>query len=114
MRYEVGITFLALILGYMAFSFVYASLSHNTWIGKGVTGAAKVFYAIPISRVFKSQNGVLYMATVKVMVASSIAAFSSVIFIPFCIVMAIFSMFGWGVSARLLKEELASLKASLV
>ena len=114
LRYEVGITFLALILGYMAFSFVYASLSHNTWIGKGVTGAAKVFYAIPISRVFKSQNGVLYMATVKVMVASSIAAFSSVIFIPFCIVMAIFSMFGWGVSARLLKEELASLKASLV
>ena len=114
LRYEVGLSFLALILGYLAFAFTHVALSNNTWIGKGIYNAAKYFYAVPIQKIFKSQNGVLYMGTVKVIVAFSLIVASSIVYVPFCLVMSLFSLFGWGVSARRLKEELVSLKATLM
>ena len=114
LRYEVGLSCLSLVLGYLAFAFTFAALSNNTWIGKGIYNAAKYFYAVPIARIFKSQNGVLYMGTVKVIVAFSLIIASSVVYVPFCLVMSLFALFGWGVSARRLKEELVSLKATLM
>ena len=114
LRYEVGLSFLALILGYLAFAFTHVALSNNTWIGKAISNAAKYFYAVPIQKIFKSQNGVLYMGTVKVIVAFSLVIASSIVYVPFCLVMSLFSLFGWGVSARRLKEELVSLRATLM
>jgi transcriptional regulator with XRE-family HTH domain len=113
LRYEVALTFAALLLGYLTFSFVYVALSNNTWIGRGISGAAKYFYAVPIKKIFKSENTVLYMGTVKVIVAGSFAAFVSIVFVPFCFVMSLFSAFGWGVARKRLKEELVKLQATL-
>lgn len=113
LRYEVAITIGAILLGYLAFSFVYVALSNNTWIGHGIKGAAKYLYAVPIKKVFKSENTVLYMGTVKVIVATSFAIMVSVIFLPFCLIMSLFSAFGWGVAMKRLKEELVRLQATL-
>ena len=113
LRYEVAITIGALLLGYLAFAFTYVALSNNTWIGHGISGAAKYFYAVPLKKVFKSENTVLYMATVKVIVAASFAAMVSVVYLPLCFVMSLFSAFGWGVAMKRLKEELVGLQAAL-
>ena len=54
------------------------------------------------------------MGTVKVMVAASLAVGASLIYVPFSLLMAFFSMFTWGISAKNLKEELNSLKANRI
>ena len=113
LRYEVALSIAALLLGYLVFSFVYVALSNNTWIGRGISAAAKSLYVYPIKKIFKSENTVLYMGTVKVIVAGSFAAFVSIIFIPYCIIMSLFAAFGWGVAMKRLKEELVSLQATL-
>ena len=113
MRYEVALSIAALLLGYLVFSFVYVALSNNTWIGRGISAAAKSLYVYPIKKIFKSENTVLYMGTVKVIVAGSFAAFVSIIFIPYCIIMSLFAAFDWGVAMKRLKEELVSLQATL-
>ena len=114
LRLKVGLSITALLLGYISFSFTFVTLAQNLWVGRGVYNAAKYLFAVPISRVFKSQNNVLFMGTVKVMVAASLAVGASLIYVPFSLLMAFFSMFTWGISAKNLKEELNSLKANRI
>lgn len=99
----------SILLGYYVFSFVFVTMSGNNFVGKGIRSMAKVLYVDSLSGVYKSNNSVLHMFSVKAMVGITIVLVCTIIFLPIALFFGIFAMFAWPHSANVLHKDIKRL-----
>ena len=103
----------SLAIGYYVFAFAFVTMSGNNWVGKGIRSSAKGLYVDSLGGVFKSENSVLHMFSVKSMVAVTIVLVCTIIFIPISLIFGIFAMFAWPHSANVLNKDIAALSKAI-
>jgi len=101
------------ILGYFSFSLVYVAMSGKTWVYDVLAKTANVLFAYVVGNTAKSDNEVLSNAVARIIVVVVIAAFSTVLFTPICVLMGMFSMILWPTANKLVNIEIDELRNEL-
>jgi len=99
----------SMLVAYYVSSFAFVTMCANNWVGKGIGFVAKLLFADSIGSVYKSDNSVLHMMSVKIMVAITIVLVCTIIFIPIALIFGIFAMFAWPHSSNVLNKDIERL-----
>lgn len=100
-------------LGYFAFSLVYVAMSGKTWVYSVIAKTANVLFAYLVGNTVTSKNDILANAVARGIVVIVLAAFSTVLFAPICVLMGIFSMIMWPKASKQVNEEIRVLRNEL-